>query len=283
MRIATSLISVDQAKKNLALEIRPTDTFDAVRARRPAARGTSSSAWSPSRAPTDDQLATLYSNLYRLFLYPNSAFENTGTAARTEVPVRAARSPTRSPRARRRRPARRSSTARCTSTTASGTPTGPPGPRYSLFTPDNAGEMIDGFVQQYRDGGWISRWSSPGYAEPDDRHQLGRRVRRRVPQGRQRLRRPGRLRRRGEERDRRAAGRTPTTRVGRKGLQPVDLPRLHARRPRRGLLVGARGLRQRLRHRQHGQGAAGQARAPGDPRRATGRSPRTSSAAPRTT
>ena len=27
-----------------------------------------------------------------------------------------------------------------------------------------AGELVDGFVQQYRDGGWISRWSSPGYA-----------------------------------------------------------------------------------------------------------------------
>jgi predicted alpha-1,2-mannosidase len=25
--------------------------------------------------------------------------------------------------------------------------------------------MIDGFVQQYRDGGWIARWSSPGYAD----------------------------------------------------------------------------------------------------------------------
>ena len=28
-----------------------------------------------------------------------------------------------------------------------------------------AGEMVDGFVQQYKDGGWISRWSSPGYAD----------------------------------------------------------------------------------------------------------------------
>ena len=27
-----------------------------------------------------------------------------------------------------------------------------------------AGEMANGFVQQYKDGGWISRWSSPGYA-----------------------------------------------------------------------------------------------------------------------
>ena len=35
---------------------------------------------------------------------------------------------------------------------------------YSLLTPKMAGELVDGFVQQYRDGGWIARWSSPGYA-----------------------------------------------------------------------------------------------------------------------
>ena len=35
---------------------------------------------------------------------------------------------------------------------------------YSLFSPGTAGELVDGFVQQYRDGGWIARWSSPGYA-----------------------------------------------------------------------------------------------------------------------
>lgn len=34
-----------------------------------------------------------------------------------------------------------------------------------LLTPTKAGEMIDGFVQHYRDGGWITRWSSPGYAD----------------------------------------------------------------------------------------------------------------------
>ena len=33
-----------------------------------------------------------------------------------------------------------------------------------FFTPRMAGELVDGFVQQYRDGGWIARWSSPGYA-----------------------------------------------------------------------------------------------------------------------
>ena len=35
---------------------------------------------------------------------------------------------------------------------------------YAMFDPAQAGELIDGFVQQYRDGGWIARWSSPGYA-----------------------------------------------------------------------------------------------------------------------
>jgi predicted alpha-1,2-mannosidase len=38
-------------------------------------------------------------------------------------------------------------------------------PAYTLLTPHTAGEMIDGFVQQYRDGGWIARWTSPGYAD----------------------------------------------------------------------------------------------------------------------
>src|SRR5262249_53748944 len=81
MRIATSLISVDQAKRNLALEIGPNDPFDPVEARAQA-------AWDKAlgvievQGASDDQLTTLYSNLYRLNLYPNSAFENTGTAGK---------------------------------------------------------------------------------------------------------------------------------------------------------------------------------------------------------
>ena len=37
-------------------------------------------------------------------------------------------------------------------------------PAYSLFAQDSAADLVNGFVQQYKDGGWISRWSSPGYA-----------------------------------------------------------------------------------------------------------------------
>src|SRR4030095_9100803 len=34
----------------------------------------------------------------------------------------------------------------------------------SLFSQDDAAALVHGFVHKYKDGGWISRWSSPGYA-----------------------------------------------------------------------------------------------------------------------
>ncbi|QUF02716.1 GH92 family glycosyl hydrolase [Actinosynnema pretiosum subsp. pretiosum] len=161
LRIATSLLGVEQARKNLDLEVSTSDTFESVRDR---AQG----AWDDIlgkvkvEGASQDQLTTLYSNLYRLYLYPNSGFENTGTAAEPRhqyaSPVRAGGAST---------PTRTGAqvvdgkvyvnngfwdTYRTT------------WPAYSLLTPEKAGEMVDGFVEQYRDGGWISRWSSPGYA-----------------------------------------------------------------------------------------------------------------------
>ncbi|MGA5304970.1 GH92 family glycosyl hydrolase [Nucisporomicrobium flavum] len=162
MRIATSLISVEQAKHNLDLEVAADATVAQIRDRAQA-------AWDAKlrtvevEGATEDQLVTLYSNMYRLFLYPNSGYENTGTAA---APVW-----------------KHTVQSAVTSPASSPTETGAPvkdgkvyvnngfwdtyrttWPAYSLLTPDTAGEMVDGFVQQYRDGGWISRWSSPGYA-----------------------------------------------------------------------------------------------------------------------
>ena len=163
MRIATSLISVAQAQKNLALEISAADSFDTVKAR-------AQKLWDDKlgiiqvEGANFDQLNTLYSNMYRLFLYPNSAFENTGTAA---TPVYQYASP-------------------LSPATGANTPTQTGAkivngkifvnngfwdtyranwPAYSLLTPGDAGAMIDGFVQQYMDGGWVSRWSAPGYAD----------------------------------------------------------------------------------------------------------------------
>jgi predicted alpha-1,2-mannosidase len=162
MRVATSLLSVEQAKKNLELEIAAGDTFATVKER-------AQKAWDDKlgvitvEGGTPDQLTTLYSNLYRLFLYPNSAFENTGTAA---APLYKYASPV-------------SAAASANTPTATGARvvTGKiyvnngfwdtyraTWPAYTLLSPGDAGAMVDGFVQQFKDGGWVSRWSSPGYA-----------------------------------------------------------------------------------------------------------------------
>lgn len=165
MRIATSLISVEQARHNLALEIADKDRFDDVRER--ARR-----AWDEKlgvievEGATPDQSTTLYSNLYRLFLYPNSAHENTGSNA---APVW--------------RHAVQSSASKDIAAGTTETKTGAAiadGKVYvnngfwdtyrtvwaaqSLLAPRQAAEMVDGFLQHYRDGGWVPRWSSPGYA-----------------------------------------------------------------------------------------------------------------------
>ncbi|MCC2276706.1 GH92 family glycosyl hydrolase [Streptomyces sp. ET3-23] len=163
LRIATSLIGIDQAKSNLAQEIPEGSTFEGVRDRARA-------AWDALlgrievEGATEDQLTTLYSNLYRLYLYPNSGSENTGTAAR---PVPRYASPF-SP------PAGENTPTRTGAKIVDGEVYVNNGfwdtyrtawPAYALFTPGQAAKMANGFIQQYKDGGWISRWSSPGYAD----------------------------------------------------------------------------------------------------------------------
>lgn len=78
LRLATSLISIDQAKDNLRQEVPDGRSFDDVK--RSAQR-----AWDgilgkvEVEGATQDQLTTLYSSLYRLYLYPNSGFEKVGS------------------------------------------------------------------------------------------------------------------------------------------------------------------------------------------------------------
>jgi len=154
--LATSFISVDQARHNLALEIGlgpEALSFDAVADRAADAWDERLAVLEIPGAPTEAQLTT-YGNLYRLNLYPSIAHENTGS---NESPVWVHASPN--------------------------LPDNPvlPGklvvnhgfwdtfrtcwPAYALLYPDLASELVDGFVQHFRDGGWIPRWSSPGYAD----------------------------------------------------------------------------------------------------------------------
>ncbi|WP_307680241.1 GH92 family glycosyl hydrolase [Streptomyces sp. V4I2] len=159
LRLATSLISLDQAKDNLRQEIPDGTSFDAVKSR-------AQKKWDrilgkvEVEGATPDQLTTLYSSLYRLYLYPNSGFEKVGSKYQYASPF----SPMPGPDTPTHTGAKIVDgkvyvnngfwdTYRTT------------WPAYSLLTPDQTGEMVDGFVQQYKDGGWTSRWSSPGYAD----------------------------------------------------------------------------------------------------------------------
>lgn len=163
LRIASSFISQQQAQRNHELELEGV-SFDDARA---AVRD----AWNDRlgvvhdvQGATETQLVTLYSSLYRLNLYPNSQFENVGSAGDPEY--------------------RYASPVSATTGSATDTTTNAKivdgkiyvnngfwdtyrtaWPLYSLLYPEVTEELVDGFVQQYRDGGWIARWSSPGYAD----------------------------------------------------------------------------------------------------------------------
>ena len=159
LRLATSLISVDQAKDNLRQELPGRTSFDKVK--RDARH-----QWDrvlgkvEVEGATPDQLTTLYSSLYRLYLYPNSGHEKVGGTYKYASPFSKMPEPD--------TPTHTGAkivdgkvyvnngfwdTYRTT------------WPAYSFLTPSKAGELVDGFVQHYKDGGWTSRWSSPGYAD----------------------------------------------------------------------------------------------------------------------
>ncbi|WP_233841197.1 GH92 family glycosyl hydrolase [Dyella sp. 2HG41-7] len=163
VRIATSLISLEQAKHNLALEIAPQEIFDDVRER-------AQRTWDKQlgivnvQGASHGELVTLYSNLYRLFMYPNSAYENTGTASQ---PVYRYASPF-SPAVGENTPTQtgaRIVDGKIFVNNGFWDTYRTSWPAYVLMMPQQAGTMIDGFVQEYRDSGWIARWSSPGYAD----------------------------------------------------------------------------------------------------------------------
>ena len=75
--------------------------------------------------------------------------------------------------------------------------------------PAQAGELVDGFVQQYRDGGWIARWSSPGYANLMTGTSSDVAFADAYVKGVKGFDATRRLRRGAQERHRRAAGRHP--------------------------------------------------------------------------
>ena len=168
---------------------------------------------------TEDQLTTLYSNLYRLYLYPNSAFENTGTTSAPRLPAR------RAVLDRRRSP-------------STPTQTGAPGrgrqglrqQRVLGHLPDDVVGLLAAQPERRRRAGRRLRAAVPrrrlgralvvaGLREPDDGHELGRRVRRRLREGRRAASTPRTpTTRRSRTRPSRRRADPNDSNVGRKGL-----------------------------------------------------------------
>ncbi len=151
LKVATSYISADQAKKNLQLEVGNSD-FDAVMKKSQAIWDEKLSVVSDVKGASEEEMVSLYSNLYRLFMYPNNMSENVGTAAAPEWKYK---SPYRGNDAE---PVSGKiyinngfwDTYRTTWSA------------YALLTPTLAPELLDGLVQHYIDQTWVPRWIAPG-------------------------------------------------------------------------------------------------------------------------
>ncbi|MDR1295628.1 MAG: GH92 family glycosyl hydrolase, partial [Bifidobacteriaceae bacterium] len=165
-RFATSYLSQAQAQHNFAAEVPWTSSFDLIQAATRATWNQRLSVIDLSGSSTNDTAKrTVYSDLYRLNTYPSSHFEN--TAAPGDTPVYKFASPVNPT----------SGAASATETNAeirSGRMYTNNGfwdtyrsawPAYAMFYPDSSDGIIDGIVEQYRSGGWISRWTAPGYVD----------------------------------------------------------------------------------------------------------------------
>ena len=162
IRLATSLLGRDQSRRALAQELVGC-SFEEIRvAAHTAWRERLQVIEAPDATPA--QRRTLYGNLYRLNLYPSSQWENAGTAQRPEAVHASPVLPVHGD----------ATDARTNAQVLPGRLYVNNGfwdtyrtvwPAYALLYPELAAELADGFVQQFREGGWIARWSAPGYAD----------------------------------------------------------------------------------------------------------------------
>lgn len=146
MRIGTSFIDVTQAKAHVISETAALG-FDDVKARAQA-------AWDELlgrvtvEGASEDQKTTLYSCLYRTLMYPNTFTESVDGSDKHFSPYA---------NEVREGPLYVNNGFWDTYRAA--------WPLYTLLVPSRVGVMLDGFVNAYKEGGWIPRWSGPGYKE----------------------------------------------------------------------------------------------------------------------
>ncbi|MDN5563288.1 MAG: GH92 family glycosyl hydrolase [Luteococcus sp.] len=161
VRAAMSFLGVEQARRNLEMEVGQA-SFDDI-------AGRAHATWTEllGRLEIDggtlDQRITAWSNLACLYSWPNDHHENVGSP---EEPRWAYASPF--------RPAGAHTPDHTGCQVVDGQLSVNNGywdtfrtcwPLYSLLTPEKAPELLGGILQQYRDGGWMARWSAPGYVD----------------------------------------------------------------------------------------------------------------------
>jgi predicted alpha-1,2-mannosidase len=146
MAMATSFIGVEQARSNLEQEVGKRD-FEQVRL-------AAAAAWERHlgmlevQGATEDEKVTFYSNLYRTLLYPNSMWEQVEGDAKYFSPY-----------------TNQLKKGRIYVNNGFWDTYRAEWPLLGLLMPSKAGEMLEGFVTAFRDGGWVPRWSGPGYVD----------------------------------------------------------------------------------------------------------------------
>ena len=146
LTVATSFLSIEQARDNLRQEI-GAKTFEDV-------EQAAASTWDKNlgrieiEGATEDQKITFYSNLYRTFLYPNSMWENVGGTAKYFSPYTL-----------------KQAVGKIVVNGGFWDTYRAVWPLHSLLIPSETAQMLQGFVTTYQDGGWTPRWSGPGYID----------------------------------------------------------------------------------------------------------------------
>ena len=155
MRIATSYISTEQARRNLQMEVGEA-SYEDIRDRAKDAWNKLLSVVELGEGATEQQRISLRSSQYRMYAYPTNYSENIGT---NEAPNIVYASPYRSTNDRPVVTEGQMYTSNGfwdtyrTAWTA-----------YALLTPDRATALLNGILQHYRETGWVGRWLTPAAA-----------------------------------------------------------------------------------------------------------------------
>ena len=148
MKLATSFISIDQAKHNLELEIGEGSTFDTTLAENQKVWDDLCGIFEIEGA-SYHELVSFYSSLYRMYAFPSLFSENEGT---NEEPKWVYGSPYKNGKKTEGIMYTNNGFWDTYRTAWSG---------YALFTTERDGEYLDGMIQHYIETGWMPRWLGP--------------------------------------------------------------------------------------------------------------------------